>query len=191
MELGVQDLSSAHAGGEGGKQLCQEGLNCEGGSAEFLCQECGTYQCSRCESLLHSTRELKLHSRKRLSGGNRPCELWCHPKNVVSVHCKQCSMDMCAECDSKMHQGRRREHTRVELKVVPSVVDPRKGTKSSLSPPAQTSFLLVNDKEEIMVRFLSCVTRNWELTNILVVIFDHLQYANMAGGRPGRSGHVR
>ena len=166
MELGVQDLSSAHAGGgvDPGMQLCQEGLNCEGSIAEFLCQDCGTYQCSRCESLLHSTRELKLHSRKRLPGSSRPCELWCHPKNVVSVHCKQCSMDMCAECDSKMHQGRRREHSRVELKVAAQ----REGAKNGLSPPVQTSFLLVNDKEDIMVRFLSCVATRGELKMVVI-----------------------
>ena len=138
-----------------GIQLCQEGLNCEGGNAEFFCQECGTHQCLQCESLLHSTRELKLHSRKRLSGCRKPCELWCNPKNIVCVFCQQCSMNMCADCDSKMHQGRRKEHVRLELTGKSPRTDsstPHREGKNSRPPPTQTSFLLVNDKEDIMVR---------------------------------------
>ncbi len=45
-------------------RVCQEGLACEmGAGAEFYCQDCTTYQCSKCDGLLHSTRELKLHTR--------------------------------------------------------------------------------------------------------------------------------
>ena len=157
MELASQDIGYSHVSGRAGLgiQPCQEGLNCEGGNAEFFCQECGTHQCLQCESLLHSTRELKLHSRKRLSGCGKPCELWCNPKNIVCVFCQQCSMNMCADCDSKMHQGRRKEHVRLELTGMSPKTDsstPHREGKNSRPPPTQTSFLLVNDKEDIMVR---------------------------------------
>lgn len=50
-------------------RVCQEGLACEmGAGAEFYCQDCTTYQCSKCESLLHSTRELRVHTRTSLHG---------------------------------------------------------------------------------------------------------------------------
>lgn len=88
--------------------------------AAIFCLECGTYQCSKCEYTLHSTRETKLHSRERLTaqgGGGRgkPCELWCEPRNPLAVRCGECGLETCKECDTRMHQGKRRSHVRQQI----------------------------------------------------------------------------
>ncbi len=100
------------------ERVCEEGHSCEvvGSRAEFFCKECGTHQCSKCESVLHGTRELKLHSRERLSidGRWKPCELWCDPKNAATVRCRQCGVETCRDCDTRMHQGKRKSHVRLQ-----------------------------------------------------------------------------
>lgn len=125
---------------------CQEGLSCVGGKASYYCQECGTYQCEACQANLHSSRGLQKHSRTRLgSEGERVCELWCSPKALVSVYCQQCGVGMCRVCDIRMHQAGRKDHVREEMR-------PKKRTSQGLTAaPEASSFLLVDDMEQIMV----------------------------------------
>ena len=111
-------------------RVCQEGLSCEQGArADIYCEDCTTYQCTQCDSLLHATRELKQHTRNSLHtrqqfsfvSSNESvkvyfCELWCSPKQSAEVYCQECHVDMCLECDAKIHQGRHRVgHVRVGI----------------------------------------------------------------------------
>ena len=130
------------------RRTCQEGISCVEGRASYFCRECGTYQCESCQADLHSSRGLQKHSRTVLGGETvATCELWCSPRCPVSVLCRQCGVEMCSECDRKMHrQGGRKDHVRVG-------VWPEQSSTEHLSRPESdvTSFLLVNDKEQIMV----------------------------------------
>ena len=99
---------------------CQEGLSCRGQPATFYCRECDSYQCDACEAALHSSRELKRHSRERFQsagGGGASCQLWCSPRNAPVLSCRECGVVMCAACDGRMHGdgGRRNEHVRESI----------------------------------------------------------------------------
>lgn len=157
----VLDESSTTVKELPGTIFCQEGLQCsqEETLAEYFCHECKSYQCSQCESFLHSTKELKQHKRKKIHSTDiSVCKLWCKPKNVVTLFCQQCNMEMCGECDSKMHQGGRKNHTRVTAGSSAALSrDDEVKLKGQLKEIASgspiQSFLLVNNNEELLVRF--------------------------------------
>lgn len=62
---------ASHGLGKAAGSPCEEEHSCQGASAAFYCRDCGTYQCSACETSLHSTRELKLHNREALVSTTR------------------------------------------------------------------------------------------------------------------------
>ena len=135
-------------------RTCQEGISCVEGKASYFCRECGTYQCETCQADLHSSRGLQKHSRTVLGGETvATCELWCSSGCPVSVLCRQCGVEMCSECDRKMHrQGGRKDHVRAGVWPGQSSIERLPRPESDV-----TSFLLVNDKEQIMVRVCVCV----------------------------------
>ena len=140
----AKDNKEEHA-----SKLCQENIRCaEGEAASIYCQECLTYQCLACESFLHSratTREISVHVRQKLpvvEFDSKMCELWCSPKNPVSVFCGECEMGLCEACDGKMHQGKKQAHSRHR-----NVINPTTMTVESIP----SSHLLLNAKEELVV----------------------------------------
>ena len=71
MSQTVDPGGASHGLGKAAGSPCEEEHSCQGASAAFYCRDCGTYQCSACETSLHSTRELKLHNREALVSTTR------------------------------------------------------------------------------------------------------------------------
>jgi len=162
--------------------LCEEAVACQDAHATIKCVECGTMQCHACDELLHMG---KLASHKRVDIYTQPlCERNC--SKSATVKCDECGVKLYDECDKLLHQGKKRgSHAKVRLYTTTTIkeetmadkefqkttlveehnqqeseLDSHDQNKSELDKGESvlsSSFLLVNDKEEIMV----CVYVQW------------------------------
>ena len=151
--------------------LCEECLKCQGSHAELFCEACGTFLCAACDVFIHSTKGLKSHFREKLDRIGKKCNVLCQARNIASIHCGQCMMDFCFECDQQWHtKGKRKDHCRVST-IHCAKDDPQSASSSC--------FLLINDKEELMVRSLTNAYVNQLFRFILLVtVVDNIYTSN-------------
>eukprot|EP00117_Sycon_ciliatum_P027112 scpid104131/ scgid22100/ len=108
---------------------CEERVrSCEVDAVVF-CVECGTNQCSSCNSALHetSTASAQYASHTRLDLG-RVCDVrLCTPVTTAVVTCRDCIGEprLCSGCDSQRHRadGVRHSHVRVPIGAAAQTVD--------------------------------------------------------------------
>lgn len=130
---------------------CEECLKCQSDVAEVFCEACGTFLCTACDVFVHSTKGLKIHIRENLDRIGKKCNVLCYARNTTTIHCENCVMDFCYECDEQWHaKGKRKDHRRSPISLVHSAKEDSQ--KSSC-------FLLINDKEELMVR--TCILKKF------------------------------
>ena len=87
-------------------RYCEERFSCDDDRtlAKYVCDECGTLQCSRCESTLHQLARHVFHDRRRLSVPTVLCQAnSCVAKNLADVRCADCSMIFCRDCSDQIH----------------------------------------------------------------------------------------
>ena len=129
--------------------LCEENFTCQGAPAVVSCSECGTLQCHACDEFFH-VGKLASHTRRQIL--TRPlCERECD--KIATVECAECGVKLCEQCDRLLHTGKRRSnHVITKLSVEHTTVA-KESTEENVEEGGDThsSFLLVNDKEELMV----------------------------------------
>ncbi|XP_071962254.1 zinc finger FYVE domain-containing protein 1-like [Antedon mediterranea] len=120
------------------KRICEEKFSCSGGEAKFWCENCGSRQCSLCESQLHESRpKFMFHEREEIIQNQYPkgfhvCEKWCNPYNAASVRCEECRALFCEECNKHFHTGKLSKHHR---KLIPKPVQAEEENLLLLSDP--------------------------------------------------------
>jgi len=147
--------------------VCEENIACQDALATIKCLECGTVQCHACDKLLHMG---KLASHKRTVIYSQPlCEREC--SKSATIKCDECGLKLCDECNKLLHQGKKRSShvtVRLDLATKETVTDKKAMQEATLveelkeecdqkeseveKEAVPSSFLLVNDKEEMMVR---------------------------------------
>ena len=126
--------------------LCEENFTCQGALAVVSCSECGTLQCHACDEFFH-VGKLASHTRRQIL--TRPlCERECD--KIATVECAECGVKLCEQCDRLLHTGKKRSnHVTTKLSVEHTTV--AKESTEEEGGDTHSSFLLVNDKEELMV----------------------------------------
>ena len=115
------------------KSYCEEKFSCDGDfvEAEYECGECGTLQCSACESSMHELSKFVFHDRRRiqLPPQDQLCQLSCSDRNFADVKCEDCHLQFCSDCFDKIHSNsKRKNHDTVELQYAQQ----RRGMKQVL-----------------------------------------------------------
>ncbi|KAG7466365.1 hypothetical protein MATL_G00164100 [Megalops atlanticus] len=149
--------------------VCQESYAC-GGSEEavFECDECGSLQCVRCELELHRQERLTNHERIRIGPGHVPFCDSCKggngspvsgSRNRAVVRCQGCKINLCLDCQKRSHSGmNKRKHPLTSYPPPkPAEADSDAGVDEVEALKARvlekvTSFLLVDEKEEMQVK---------------------------------------
>ena len=143
--------------------LCEEKFTCQEAAATISCLDCGTLQCHACDEFFH-VGKLASHTRREIISKPLLCERECD--KLATVRCDQCGVKLCDECNKLLHVGKkRRSHVTTKLSAEQITVT-KQITEENVEEEENkySSFLLVNDKEELMV---CCVCVNVEL-NIIV-----------------------
>ena len=139
------------------KKFCGEKFACEGenAEAEYECEQCGSFQCSNCERLIHEkSTKYVIHDRSRLRAPSAEvlCQMSCENKNFADVRCENCAMTFCNACNEKVHsQGRRKSHKRVPFKSVglnSSILNDAAGS-AEVYPPIKPSSPLGDDDDSL------------------------------------------
>ena len=136
--------------------LCEENFMCQGAPAVVSCLECGTLQCHACDEFFH-VGKLASHTRREIL--TRPlCERECD--KLATVECKECGVKLCEQCDKLLHTGRKRSNHVTTKLSVGQITTTKVITEENVEEAGDkhSSFLLVNDKEELMVCGVVCVT---------------------------------
>ena len=124
--------------------LCEENLTCQGAAATISCLDCGTLQCHACDEFFH-VGKLASHTRREL------CERGCN--KIATVSCDQCGVKLCDECDKLLHVGKKRSNhvtTKLSVEEIKQITEENVEKEES----KHSGFLLVNDKEELMVCYV-------------------------------------
>lgn len=132
--------------------LCEENFTCQGAAATISCLDCGTLQCHACDDFFH-VGKLASHTRREILSKPLLCERECD--KIATVRCDQCGVKLCEECNKLLHVGKKRSnHVTAKLSVEETTVA-RQITEENVEEEESkhNSFLLVNDKEELMVSY--------------------------------------
>ena len=135
-------------------RVCEENFTCQGAVAVVNCVDCGTVQCHACDEFFH-VGKLALHTRKQIS--SQPlCEREC--ERPATIKCDECGVKLCEECDKLLHVGKKRSNHVTTKLLVETITATKEITEENIEEEDKhSSFLLVNDKEELMVCELPCM----------------------------------
>lgn len=149
--------------GPNGFLACQESYACGGTEqAEYECDECGSLQCARCELELHRQDRMRNHDRVRITEGHVP---FCDPckgdggpgngaRHRAVIRCQGCKINLCLDCQKRTHSGvSKKKHP---ITAYPACKAVEKNANSGADEVQAllekvSSFLLVNEKEEMQV----------------------------------------
>jgi len=129
-------------------KLCEENFTCQGATAVVSCLECGTLQCHACDEFFHIGK-LASHTRREIL--SEPlCERECD--KPATIKCDECGVKLCDECDRLLHSGKKRSnHVTTKLSVEQTTAGKETTEENVEEENKYCSFLLVNDKEQLMV----------------------------------------
>lgn len=128
--------------------LCEEKFTCQGTTAVVSCVECGTLQCRACDEFFHIGK-VASHTRKQIFS-EPMCERECG--KPATIKCDECGVKLCDECNKLLHVGKKRSnHVTTKLSVGQVTVTNEVTAENVKEDDNYNSFLLVNDKEELMV----------------------------------------
>ena len=144
--------------------LCEENFTCQGATATVSCLECGTLQCHACDEFFH-VGKLASHTRRQVLSKPLLCEREC--ERVASVRCNECGVNLCDECDKLLHVGKKRsKHVTTKLATEQiRTVTQEIAEENVKEENKYGSFLLVNDKEELMV----CMCLSGVLQHVTII----------------------
>lgn len=133
--------------------LCEENFTCQGATAVVSCVQCGTLLCHACDEFFH-VGKFASHTRRQML--SKPlCERECD--KLATIECSECGVKLCDECDRLLHVGKKRSnHVTTKLSVEQITVTKEITEENVKEEDKCSSFLLVNDKEELMVCVVLC-----------------------------------
>ena len=135
--------------------LCEENFTCRGSAAVVSCLQCGTLQCHACDEFFHIGK-LASHTRREILSKPLLCERECD--KVATINCDECGVKLCDDCDKLLHVGKKRSNHVTTKVLVEQITITKEITKENVEEKDKSSgFLLVNDKEELMVCVLLCM----------------------------------
>ena len=172
--------------------ICQENYAC-GGSEEaaFECDECKSLQCVRCEFELHNQERLKKHERVQIGPGHVPYCDSCKgggngdydKRHRSVVRCQNCKLNLCQDCQKRTHSGGNKKKHQLTSYPPPPKLAEVKSVQTPLPPAVQiandikaqrvkllekvSSFLLVDENEEMQVSLLSDIAKILRLYNLI------------------------
>ncbi|MEQ2266764.1 hypothetical protein XENORESO_017871 [Xenotaenia resolanae] len=156
---------------------CQENYSCSGSEeAAFECNDCKTLQCVRCEVELHHQEHLRNHDRVPVGPGHVPYCDNCKGGSGDSskrhrsvVRCQNCKVNLCLDCQKRTHSGSsKKKHQLISYlpPPKPAEVNSTKMAVQNADAPESSerarllekvsSFLLVDENEEMQVTYASC-----------------------------------
>lgn len=131
--------------------MCEENFTCQGAAAVVSCSDCGTLQCRACDEFFH-VGKLASHTRRQLPS-TPLCERDC--SRPATVKCDECGVKLCDECDRLLHLGKKRSNHITAKLCVEQLPATKETTEENVEGDEEAtkygSFLLLNDKEELMV----------------------------------------